>query len=121
MSTKHLCLRGMRDLTPTQSKRFEYIENILCNIAKQYGYSPIRFPILEDAELFKKSIGIETDIIGSEMYAFEDKSNSIIALRPEGTAGCLRSVLANSLIQRDKQKLYYLGPMFRRERPQMGR
>lgn len=121
MSTKHQCLRGMRDLTPTQSKRFEYIENILCNIAKQYGFSPIRFPILEDAELFKKSIGIETDIIGSEMYAFEDKSNSIIALRPEGTAGCLRSVLANSLIQRDKQKLYYLGPMFRRERPQMGR
>lgn len=111
----------MRDLTPSQSKRFAYIEKSLCDIANQYGYSPIRFPILENAELFRKSIGIETDIVGSEMYSFEDKNNITVALRPEGTAGCLRSALANSIIQRDRQKLYYLGPMFRRERPQMGR
>lgn len=111
----------MRDLTPSTSFRMQYIEQALKNIADQNGYMPIQFPILESAALFQKSIGIETDIIGSEMYAFEDKSDTLVALRPEGTAGCLRSCLANGLIQRDKQKLYYIGPMFRRERPQMGR
>lgn len=121
MTSKYQCLRGMRDLTPNESQRMEYILDLLKSIAIQYGYQPLHFPILESAELFKKSIGSETDIIGQEMYTFEDKNESVVALRPEGTAGCLRSVLANGLIQRQKQKLFYFGPMFRRERPQKGR
>lgn len=118
---KYQCLRGMRDLSPKESERFEYIETILKSIVTQYGYQPIRFPILESAELFNKSIGIETDIIGQEMYTFSDRNESLVSLRPEGTAGCLRSVLSNGLIQKQKQKVYYCGPMFRRERPQQGR
>lgn len=111
----------MRDLDPITSNRMLYIEQTFIDIAKQYGYDMIRFPILESTELFKKSIGIETDIVGQEMYNFDDKSDSNISLRPEGTAGCLRSCLASGLIQRNKQKLFYLGSMFRRERPQQGR
>lgn len=121
MSSKYQCLRGMRDLTPRESMRMEYIQLVMKGVATQYGYDPIHFPILESEDLFKKSIGIETDIVGQEMYTFEDKNENRIALRPEGTAGCLRSVLANGLIQRQKQKLFYCGPMFRRERPQKGR
>jgi histidyl-tRNA synthetase len=121
MTSKYQSLRGMRDLTPKESQRMEYIADLLKSIVIQYGYQPLHFPILESAELFRKSIGIETDIIGQEMYTFEDKNDSVIALRPEGTAGCLRSVLANGLIQRQKQKFFYCGPMFRRERPQKGR
>lgn len=119
--SKHQCLRGMRDLTPKSSERLEYITQLLKSIAIHYGYQPIHFPILESVSLFQKSIGTETDIISQEMYAFEDKNGDQIALRPEGTAGCLRSVLSNGLIQRQKQKLFYAGPMFRRERPQKGR
>jgi len=122
-SNKYQCLRGMRDLPPNESFKMEYIASTMKRVAIQYGYMPIDFPILESANLFQKSLGVETDIIGQEMYTFQDKdkSSSLLALRPEGTAGCLRSVLANGLIQRQKQKLFYHGPMFRRERPQKGR
>ena len=111
----------MRDLTLEQSALIDFVEHMMCSIALQYGYQSIHFPILESLSLFQKSIGIETDIVGQEMYAFKDKNDETIALRPEGTAGCLRASLANSLIQRQKQKLFYTGPMFRRERPQRGR
>lgn len=121
MSNQYQCLRGMQDMVPAQSEKMAAIEATMANIAKQYGYQIINFPILESISLFQKSIGIETDIIGQEMYAFTDRNEDVIALRPEGTAGCLRSCLANGLIQRTKQKLFYIGPMFRRERPQRGR
>ncbi|MCP8351859.1 histidine--tRNA ligase [Candidatus Synchoanobacter obligatus] len=121
MSNKYQCLRGMRDLSLEQSGRISYIERTLERIAQQYGYANIQFPILEEATLFQKSIGIETDIVGQEMYTFQDKNDQLISLRPEGTAGCLRACLANGMIQRQKQKVYYQGPMFRRERPQRGR
>lgn len=121
MTTNYQCLRGMRDLPPAQAERMQYIHQAFQKTATQYGCSPIQFPLLESVRLFQKSIGIETDIIGQEMYAFEDKNGDMIALRPEGTAGCLRSVLANGLIQRQRAKVFYAGPMFRRERPQQGR
>lgn len=111
----------MRDIKPDHAEHMRYIEQTLMDAAQKFGYQEIRFPIIEKASLFQKSIGIETDIIGQEMYAFSDKSETEIALRPEGTAGCLRSCLSNSLIQRDQQKLFYTGSMFRRERPQKGR
>ena len=111
----------MRDLTPEIANKHRWIEEQLIQIARQYGYDEIRFPTLEQSSLFEKSIGIETDVIGQEMYQFVDKNNDLISLRPEGTAGCLRSCISNGLIQRQRQKLYYVGQMFRRERPQKGR
>lgn len=121
MTANYQCLRGMRDIPPHQALRMQHIQYTFGEIAKQFGCLPVQFPILESVSLFQKSIGIETDIIGQEMYGFEDKNGELIALRPEGTAGCLRSMLANGLIQRQKAKVFYSGPMFRRERPQQGR
>jgi histidyl-tRNA synthetase len=108
-------------MKPDLARKMRYIELEIIEIANQYGYSEVRFPHLESSQLFEKSIGIETDVVGQEMYQFTDKNNESVSLRPEGTASCLRSSIHNSLIPRQKQKLFYLGQMFRRERPQKGR
>ncbi|HID00267.1 MAG TPA: histidine--tRNA ligase [Piscirickettsiaceae bacterium] len=92
------------------------------DLLRRYGYQPIRLPVVEKTELFVRSIGEVTDIVEKEMYTFEDRNGDQLALRPEGTAGCVRAVVEHGLVGRGQmQKLYYVGPMFRRERPQKGR
>ena len=115
-------LRGMKDLTFEESKRFTYIIYTATTIAKRYGYSYIETPILEETTLFKRSVGESSDIVGKEMYQFEDKGGNDVCMRPEGTAGVVRAFVHAKLDRQPvKQKFYYYGPMFRYERPQKGR
>jgi histidyl-tRNA synthetase len=115
-------LRGMKDLTFEESKRFEHIVTTATNIAKKYGYNYIETPILEETALFKRSVGESSDIVGKEMYQFEDKGGNDVCMRPEGTAGVVRAFISAKLDRQPvKQKFYYYGPMFRYERPQKGR
>lgn len=116
------CVKGMHDILPEDMPRWHYLENLFKNLVSRYGYEEIRTPILEPLELFVRGIGDTTDIVEKEMYAFEDKGNAYLALRPEGTASVVRAFLQNSLDSLSPvSKLYYLGPMFRRERPARGR
>jgi histidyl-tRNA synthetase len=116
-------LRGMKDLTFEESERFVHIVTTAIGIAKKYGYSYIETPILEETKLFKRSVGESSDIVGKEMYQFEDKGGNDVCMRPEGTAGVVRSFVQAKLDRRqnEKFKFYYYGPMFRYERPQKGR
>lgn len=91
------------------------------NVISAYGYNEVRMPIVEMTHLFSRAIGEVTDVVEKEMYTFEDRNGDSLTLRPEGTAGCVRSCIENSLINRDEQRLWYMGPMFRHERPQKGR
>jgi histidyl-tRNA synthetase len=115
-------LRGMKDLTFNESERFEHIVATAANIAKKYGYNYIETPILEETSLFKRSVGESSDIVGKEMYQFEDKGGNDVCMRPEGTAGVVRAFISAKLDRQPiKHKFYYYGPMFRYERPQKGR
>ncbi len=116
-------LRGMKDLTFEESERFVHIVTTAIGVAKRYGYSYIETPILEETKLFKRSVGESSDIVGKEMYQFEDKGGNDVCMRPEGTAGVVRSFVQAKLDRRqnEKFKFYYYGPMFRYERPQKGR
>ena len=115
-------LRGMKDLTFEESQRFVHIITTAIGIAKKYGYSYIETPILEETSLFKRSVGESSDIVGKEMYQFEDKGGNDVCMRPEGTAGVVRAFVSAKLDrQPQKYKFYYYGPMFRYERPQKGR
>ena len=116
-------LRGMKDLTFEESERFVHIVTTAIKISKRYGYSYIETPILEETKLFKRSVGESSDIVGKEMYQFEDKGGNDVCMRPEGTAGVVRSFVQAKLDRRqnEKFKFYYYGPMFRYERPQKGR
>jgi len=115
-------LRGMKDLTFEESERFTYIVETATTIAKRYGYGYIETPILEETALFKRSVGDSSDIVSKEMYQFEDKGGNDVCMRPEGTAGVVRSFVHAKLDRQPmKQKFYYYGPMFRYERPQKGR
>jgi histidyl-tRNA synthetase len=115
-------LRGMKDLTFDESQRFVHIITTSIAIAKKYGYSYIETPILEETALFKRSVGESSDIVGKEMYQFEDKGGNDVCMRPEGTAGVVRAFVSAKLDRQPvKQKFYYYGPMFRYERPQKGR
>jgi len=115
-------LRGMKDLTFEESERFNYIIETATTIAKRYGYGYIETPILEETALFKRSVGDSSDIVSKEMYQFEDKGGNDVCMRPEGTAGVVRSFVHAKLDRQPmKQKFYYYGPMFRYERPQKGR
>ena len=118
--TKITTLRGMNDIGPSDAKKWSYVENVLKAAALSYGYEEIRFPIVEKTELFTRS-NEAADIVTKEMYTFEDKGGESISLRPEGTASCARAAIENDLIRTDKPRLWYLGPMFRYERPQKGR
>ena len=113
-------IRGMNDILPSETATWQKLEAILSDIAHGYGYQEIRFPIVESSDLFLRSIGETTDIVGKEMYSFTDRNGDSLSLRPEGTAGCVRACLQHNLL-RDKPRLWYLGPMFRHERPQKGR
>lgn len=111
----------MNDCLPTQSPLWQKLENTVKNVISAYGYNEVRMPIVEETNLFSRAVGEETDVVSKEMYTFDDRNGDSLTLRPEGTAGCVRSCIQNSLINRDEQRLWYIGPMFRHERPQKGR
>jgi histidyl-tRNA synthetase len=113
-------IRGMNDILPEVTPYWQAVETALKQVLTSYGYQEIRFPIVEKTELFKRSIGEVTDIVEKEMYSFEDRNGDWLTLRPEGTAGCVRAAMQNGLLNQT-QRLWYMGPMFRHERPQKGR
>ncbi|WIO75252.1 histidine--tRNA ligase [Porticoccaceae bacterium LTM1] len=114
-------IRGMNDLTPAGSPVWQYLEGTVAKLLKKYGYSEIRTPILEQTDLFKRSIGEVTDIVEKEMYTFDDRNGESVTMRPEGTASCVRACEQHGLLHNQIQRLWYTGPMFRYERPQKGR
>ena len=114
-------IRGMNDLLPEQSPVWQYFEGKVKKVLAQYGYQEIRMPIVEQTELFKRSIGEVTDIVEKEMYTFNDRNGDSLTLRPEGTACCVRAAEQHGLLFNQTQRLWYAGPMFRHERPQKGR
>lgn len=121
MVEKIKAIRGMNDILPNDSYKWMQIEDMFAETLQAYGYQQIRTPLIESTNLFKRTIGEVTDIVSKEMYTFQDLNNDSITLRPEGTAGCVRACLENGLLYNQQQKLWYLGPMFRHERPQKGR
>jgi histidyl-tRNA synthetase len=114
-------IRGMNDILPSTASLWRQLEMAFIGCMAQYGYQEIRFPYVESTQLFKRSIGEVTDIVEKEMYTFQDLNGDSLSLRPEGTAGCLRACLEHGLLYNQQQKLWYLGPMFRHEKPQKGR
>ncbi|MFP6848925.1 MAG: histidine--tRNA ligase [Pseudomonas sp.] len=122
MSKPLQAIRGMNDILPEQTPLWRYIEGAVASLLDGYGYRQMRMPIVEFTELFKRSIGEVTDIVEKEMYTFDDRNGDSLTLRPEGTAACVRAVLEHGLSGGGQtQKLWYIGPMFRHERPQKGR
>ena len=114
-------IRGMNDILPSETAYWQRIETVCREVTTQYGYHEIRFPILEQTNLFKRSIGDVTDVVEKEMYTFDDRNGDSLSLRPEGTAGCVRAGIEHGLLYNQIQRLWYMGPMFRHERPQKGR
>ncbi|MBL5823855.1 histidine--tRNA ligase [Serratia marcescens] len=114
-------IRGMNDYLPEETALWQRIEGTLKQVLGSYGYSEIRLPIVEQTPLFKRAIGEVTDVVEKEMYTFEDRNSESLTLRPEGTAGCVRAGIEHGLLYNQEQRLWYIGPMFRYERPQKGR
>jgi histidyl-tRNA synthetase len=114
-------IRGMNDYLPEETALWQRIEGILKQVLSGYGYSEIRLPIVEQTPLFKRAIGEVTDVVEKEMYTFDDRNGESLTLRPEGTAGCVRAGIEHGLLYNQEQRLWYVGPMFRYERPQKGR
>ena len=121
MAKQIQAIRGMNDILPTQSPLWQKVEAVLRASVAAYGYSEIRTPIVENTDLFKRSIGEVTDIVEKEMYTFEDRNGDSLTLRPEGTASTVRAGNEHGLLYNQEQRLWYMGPMFRHERPQKGR
>jgi histidyl-tRNA synthetase len=111
----------MNDILPEDTPYWQQLEATIRGVLASYGYAEIRFPIVEKTELFKRSIGEVTDIVEKEMYTFEDRNGDSLTLRPEGTACCVRAGIENGMLVNQVQRLWYMGPMFRHERPQKGR
>ncbi|WP_404810637.1 histidine--tRNA ligase [Marinobacter alkaliphilus] len=111
----------MNDILPEQTPVWQYVESTVRQVLGQYGYQEIRMPVVEQTELFKRSIGEVTDIVEKEMYTFDDRNGDSLTLRPEGTAGCVRAAEEHGLLFNQTRRLWYTGPMFRHERPQKGR
>jgi histidyl-tRNA synthetase len=115
-------IRGMNDVAPPASARWQRLEQRVARVLAAYGYQQIRLPIVESTGVFERSIGDTTDIVQKEMYTFADRNGDSLTLRPEGTAGCVRAVLEHGLLNvQPRLRLWYAGPMFRHERPQKGR
>ena len=114
-------IRGMNDYLPEQTRLWQWMEGHIREVVASYGYDEIRTPIVENTELFKRSIGAVTDIVEKEMYTFADRNGDSLTLRPEGTASCVRAGNEHGLLYNQQQRLWYMGPMFRHERPQKGR
>lgn len=127
--TKITAIRGFNDILPTETTKWRSVETILTQVLDGYGYSQIRLPLVEETELFARGVGEATDIVEKEMFGVvhgnqntgKDESEKSFTLRPEGTAGCVRAVIEHNLTRGDTPKLWYIGPMFRYERPQKGR
>ncbi|PCM46053.1 histidine--tRNA ligase [Marinobacter sp. ANT_B65] len=114
-------IRGMNDILPEQTPLWQFVESTVRKVLRQYGYQEIRMPVVEQTDLFRRSIGEVTDIVEKEMYTFEDRNGDSLTLRPEGTAGCVRAAEEHGLLFNQTRRLWYTGPMFRHERPQKGR
>ncbi len=114
-------IRGMNDCLPTETPLWQWVENKLRSVLASYGYAEIRMPIVESTPLFARAIGEVTDVVEKEMFTFNDRDEESITLRPEGTAGCVRAGIEHGLLYNQEQRLWYMGPMFRYERPQKGR
>ena len=114
-------VRGMNDLLPPQTARWQRVEAVLREVAGRYGYQEIRTPVIEHSDLFYRSIGEQTDIVEKEMYTFTDNNGDSLTLRPEATASCVRAGNEHGLLHNQTQRFWYTGPMFRHERPQKGR
>jgi len=121
LSKSFQSVKGMNDLLPSEAPFWHYLESCLRELTISYGYQEIRMPIVENTQLFCRSIGEVTDIVEKEMYSFVDKGDDSLTLRPEGTASCVRAGIQHGLLYNQQQRLWYMGPMFRRERPQKGR
>ncbi|QUJ68138.1 histidine--tRNA ligase [Photobacterium sp. GJ3] len=121
MAKQIQAIRGMNDCLPSQSPLWQKVENTVKQVVSAYGYHEIRMPIVEMTNLFKRAIGEVTDVVEKEMYTFEDRNGDSLTLRPEGTASCVRAGIENGLLYNQEQRLWYMGPMFRHERPQKGR
>lgn len=113
-------IRGMNDCATTESPLWQWVESNVRNVLASYGYSEVRMPIVESTPLFARAIGEVTDVVSKEMYTFWDNDEQL-TLRPEGTAGCVRAAIQHGWIYNNEQRLWYMGPMFRHERPQKGR
>lgn len=114
-------IRGMNDCLPSETNIWQMVEAVLRRVASNYGFAEIRMPIVESTALFKRGIGEVTDIVEKEMYTFNDLNGDSLTLRPEGTASCVRAGNQHGLLYNQEQRLWYMGPMFRHERPQKGR
>lgn len=115
-------IRGIHDILPEESKLWQFIEDTARKVFERFGYSELRIPVIEKTELFTRSIGESTDIVEKEMYTFRDRKGESITLRPEATAGIVRAYIENSIGEREPvSRFYFIGPMFRYERPQKGR
>ncbi len=121
MGQKLQAIRGMNDLLADQLPYWQRIESVAREVFADYGYLEMRVPLVEHAELFRRSIGEHTDIVEKEMYAFDDRGGDRLSLRPEATAGLVRAAIEHGLLHNRKQRLWTAGPMFRHERPQQGR
>ena len=121
MTSKYQIVKGFRDILFEESRLFFSCEMLARELFARYGYQEIRLPVLEQKELFVRSIGESTDIVEKEMFSFPDKKGRVLVLRPEATASVVRAYLENQLFQKPAVKLFYIGPMFRYERPQKGR
>ncbi|VTU08845.1 histidyl-tRNA synthetase [Actinobacillus porcinus] len=113
-------IRGMNDTSPTETPLWQWVEGKVRSVLVNYGYSEVRMPIVESTPLFARAIGEVTDVVSKEMYTFWDNDEQL-TLRPEGTAGCVRAAIENGWSYNNEQRLWYMGPMFRHERPQKGR
>ncbi|QLB12650.1 histidyl-tRNA synthetase [Bisgaardia hudsonensis] len=114
-------IRGMNDCLPSETPLWQWVENKIRQTLASYGYSEIRMPIVENTPLFARAIGEVTDVVEKEMFTFNDRDDESLTLRPEGTAGCVRAGIEHGLLYNQEQRLWYMGPMFRYERPQKGR
>lgn len=114
-------IRGMNDCLPSDTPLWQWVEQQVRSVLANYGYAEIRMPIVESTPLFARAIGEVTDVVEKEMFTFDDRDNESLTLRPEGTAGCVRAGIEHGLLYNQEQRLWYMGPMFRYERPQKGR
>lgn len=121
MGKKIQAIRGMNDCLPEHTVLWQLLEDTLKQVLVSYGYREIRLPIVEHTQLFKRAIGEITEVVEKEMYSFVDRNGDSLTLRPEGTASCVRASIEHGLLYNQEQRLWYIGPMFRHERPQKGR
>ena len=121
MAKQIQAIRGMNDCLPEQSPLWQMVESTLRQVVASYGYAEMRMPIVEMTNLFQRAIGEVTDVVEKEMYTFEDRNGDSLTLRPEGTAGCVRACVEHGLTYNQERRVWYIGPMFRHERPQKGR